>query len=119
MAARAIAVASMQNSARRNFDPLAAFILFLICSHMGTKRFDSLIDCWRHGTGACITFLLCGHYKHVSHLVVWYKMTAHVKRDRPLNGFAQSARKCRCTRCGAKDAVITPGDRLQLWRGNR
>lgn len=85
---------------------------------MGTKRFDSLIDCWRHGTGACITCRRCGHFKHVASLVAWAHMNKHRRGER-LNGFVQAARKCRCTRCGAKDAVITPGDRPQLWRGNR
>jgi hypothetical protein len=28
---------------------------------MGTKRFEDLDDCWRHGTGFVVDCLECGH----------------------------------------------------------
>lgn len=82
---------------------------------MGTKRIESIGDCWRHGIPVCIACRTCGHYRVIEHLEQWVEEIG----GRTASFFDVAAKRFRCSRCGGKDVVVAPGDRPRLWKGNR
>jgi hypothetical protein len=79
---------------------------------MGTKRFEDLDDCWRHGTGCIVECLACGHWKHFN-LLSW------PKRVRSNLTYSAAAKHFRCSACGSRRISLYPGKEPHRWRGNR
>jgi hypothetical protein len=82
---------------------------------MSTERFESLDDCWRHGTGAVVECSRCGHWRAFGNMIAWIKHT-HL---RPSLTFGAAAKRLCCIRCGAKFPRVFPGDAPHPWKGNR
>jgi hypothetical protein len=84
-----------------------ALRMFCLCFHlpnMGTKRFEDLEDCYRHGTGFVVECLACGRRKHFS-------LLTRPKGLRSNLPYEAAAKRFRCGACGSKRISLYPGTR--------
>jgi hypothetical protein len=79
---------------------------------MGTKGFEDLEDCYRHGTGFVVECLACGHWKHFSLL----NRPQGLRSNLP---YHVAARRFSCNACGSRRVSFYPGKEPHPWRGNR
>lgn len=81
---------------------------------MGNKRFETLFDCFRHGTDAVVECQACGHWIPLT-------MVTLLKMDgiEPSFPFWRAERRFRCSKCGQKRSRVYPGTRPHEWKGNR
>jgi hypothetical protein len=79
---------------------------------MGTKRFEDVLDCWRHGTGCVLECLSCGHWKRYG-MMTWPK---RVPQNLP---YDVAALRFRCSACGSRRVSLYPGKEPHRWQGNR